>query len=163
MPDEITAYLRLLKAYGRLNSKIDEQLGLEGAEPTDSQRRSAFRQLIFEDPEMLDISRELGLDVDGLLEPTSRMFSERVSRKTFDGVWPFSVEWGILSCQSRAVTFIAPDGTVYGLNGWALDRLGAAKVNPIALPHPDDPDRHLSIGDLEAAGRRLCERGEEEK
>lgn len=158
--------LRWLAAYGRFLAKVDQRLALHGALPTEAQQGMVFKELMLEDPEMLDIARDLGLDTETLMEfnPPARIVSERIYRETFDGVWPFTVEWGTLSCQAGAgsqagaVTFTAPDGTVYGIGGGAMDRLGAASVDPIWLENPDGPAPRVTLNDIDAAARRLWER-----
>jgi hypothetical protein len=103
--------------------------------------------------------------------PTSA--EHQVSRAEFEragSVWPLSVERGEIGCSGLAAWFRAPDGTVYGLNGFATGERGYADVTPIWLEDaaantewrantgvdPRYPTR-LSIGDLLDRANALCE------
>jgi Protein of unknown function (DUF2511) len=82
-----------------------------------------------------------------------------VSSKTWhEGEWPFTVPSGILGCTQPPfpgeVTFNV-DGTVYGLNGTALDS-GYKGVEPIWRPDPSDGLK-VSVGRMIERGLKLCE------
>lgn len=75
-----------------------------------------------------------------------------VSADGFGRAWPFTVDEGVLSCESlgpaSAVTFMAPDGTEYGVNGTALSK-GYPRINPIQR-------RGADIGPIIDRGLSLC-------
>jgi hypothetical protein len=83
-----------------------------------------------------------------------------VTRAEYGEEWPLTVDRGIVGCEADAVTFTAPDGEVYGVNGHALAR-GSQEIDPIWRAAPDqfDPDFTLrvSIGPLLDRGLELCE------
>jgi hypothetical protein len=85
--------------------------------------------------------------------------SIEVSSKTWhEGEWPFTVPSGILGCTQPPfpgeVTFNV-DGTVYGLNGTALDS-GYKGVEQIWRPEPGDGLK-VSVGGMIERGLKLCE------
>ena len=59
----------------------------------------------------------------------------QIGAEDFPDSWPFTVSSGVVRCEGNAVTFEA-DGTVYGLNGFALAS-GYPAVDPIRLLRPD--------------------------
>ncbi len=92
-------------------------------------------------------------------------------------VWPLSVNSGKVGCtpnprdpDAEARWFIGPDGTKYGLNGFATVADGYADLTPIWLPDdvinqqvreafPDEPVRvvtRLSIGGLSDLAATTC-------
>ena len=87
--------------------------------------------------------------------------SETISRDSFKGTWPFTVESGTLRCDGSdgfgSVTF-ETNGTVYAINGVAEGRRDGKDVRPI---WKDNPDRSAGgpkvyIGDVTDAGLALC-------
>lgn len=72
--------------------------------------------------------------------------------------WPLTVDHGTLRCdgEDKAVTFEAPDGTVYALNGPAKVRSLGIDIDPIQLRDPDNP-RRGGVGPLINRGLDLCE------
>lgn len=84
-------------------------------------------------------------------DPSTR----RVTRADFGDDWPLTVESGTLSCQpGRAVVFLAPDGTAYGVNGSAADY---EDIDPIWAENPGGPGPKKDIGPLITAGLALCD------
>ncbi len=81
--------------------------------------------------------------------------SENVSRSTFTGVWPFTVDAGVLGCtQPQSVTF-AVAGTTYGVNSSALDT-GSAPIDPIRGLDASGRGAKKSLRDVVAQGLALC-------
>jgi hypothetical protein len=81
--------------------------------------------------------------------------SKSISKATFKGTWPFTVNHGVVGCTDGKVTFTAPDGTVYGINGTALDA-GYADAKPIWRKDPTGLAPNVSIGDVQEVGLKLC-------
>jgi hypothetical protein len=80
--------------------------------------------------------------------------TRRVSRADFGDEWPLTVESGTLSCQAgRAVVFLAPDGTAYGVNGTAANY---EDIDPIWADSGVDYAPKKNIGPLIEAGLELC-------
>jgi len=86
-----------------------------------------------------------------------------ITKQQFGTAWPFSVPQGYVDCKGGGknfgpVTFTAPDGTVYGVNGIALSD-GYPAVRPIWLestdPKSDDP--RVPIGPIIDKGLTLCQ------
>jgi hypothetical protein len=77
-----------------------------------------------------------------------------------DGAWPFTVSHGILGCAEPPlpgeVTFNV-EGTVYGINGTALDQ-GLPEVNPIW--RSAGGGLKVDIGRMIERGLKLCEESE---
>lgn len=80
----------------------------------------------------------------------------QVHARDFGRTWPLTVDHGILRCDDGAVTFEAPDGTVYALHGTAKNRGLGLDVEAICLSDPDNPKKGR-IGPLLVAGLDLCE------
>jgi hypothetical protein len=74
-----------------------------------------------------------------------------------DGAWPFTVSHGILGCTEPPspgkVTFNV-EGTVYGINGTALDQ-GLPEVNPVW--RSAGGGLRVDIGGMIERGLKLCE------
>jgi hypothetical protein len=71
--------------------------------------------------------------------------------------WPLTVQSGTLSCDGPgSVTFTAPDGTTYAVNGMAKSFSGAPDIDPIWADDPDVPGLKISIGELIERGLALC-------
>lgn len=77
-----------------------------------------------------------------------------------DGAWPFTVSHGILGCTESPspgeVTFNV-EGTVYGINGTALDQ-GLPEVDPVWLSAGGG--LKVDIGGMIERGLKLCEESE---
>jgi hypothetical protein len=87
--------------------------------------------------------------------------SIEVTKSTWhDGEWPFTVSRGILGCSRPPfpgeVTFNV-EGTVYGLNGTALDQ-GLPEVNPVW--RFAGSGLKVDIGEMIERGLKLCEESE---
>jgi hypothetical protein len=90
--------------------------------------------------------------------------SEHVSRATFHGTWPMTVEGGTLACDTSkggsSVTF-SPDGStdVYAVNGtamsWASSQ-GWKDVHDIWAVDPTGMEPRINSSDFDAEGLRLC-------
>lgn len=84
-----------------------------------------------------------------------------VTRATFAGPWPLTVEQGTLSCyRGRAIIFTS-GGRTYAVNGTALSvgkSLGYAweRINPIWRDSPDIPGTKVHVSALISAGQKLC-------
>ena len=75
--------------------------------------------------------------------------------------WPFTVPEGRLSCvwsseRRQIVTFIAPDGTEYALNGEARSSGFFRSVEPIRQPNPINPQLFKSLSPVIGNGLKLC-------
>lgn len=84
-----------------------------------------------------------------------------VSQEQFGEQWPLTVPSGRLSCiffkgRRQIVTFIAPDGTEYALNGHAKGSGYFSPIDPIHKPDPINPPAKKSIGVLIDEGLKLC-------
>ena len=77
--------------------------------------------------------------------------------------WPLTVPDGLLQCESlvigglpvERVTFTAPDGTAYAVNGHALDA-GYPDIDPIWKADPTGVAPKVVIGPLISKGLHLC-------
>lgn len=79
-----------------------------------------------------------------------------VSRNTFDGEWPLTVDHGRLRCEPPSILlFVEPGGTKRALNGTAL-MAGYPWINPIWKRTPNQLTPKVYIGDLMDAARKLC-------
>jgi hypothetical protein len=78
-----------------------------------------------------------------------------ISRSDMGKKWPLKVDSGELACDGSngfgAVTFTAPDGTVYAVNGSA----SARDIGPIWANHPSIGKKN--IGPLIERGLALCD------
>lgn len=84
-----------------------------------------------------------------------------VSQEQFGEQWPLTVPSGRLSCilftsGRQIVTFIAPDGREYALNGHAKSPGFYPPIDPIHKPDPINPPAKKSIGVLIDEGLKLC-------
>ena len=84
-----------------------------------------------------------------------------ISQEQFGEQWPLTVPNGRLSCiffsgPRQVVTFIAPNGTEYGLNGVANGSGYFTPIDSIQKPDPANPPAKKSIGVLIDAGLKLC-------
>jgi hypothetical protein len=99
--------------------------------------------------------------------------SPYVTRERFEAEglkWPLTVEGGMVGCTGLAAWFQAPDGTVYGVNGFATQAQGYADITPIWLEDeraneawrrqtgaaPEHPLK-INISDLLNRANALCE------
>jgi hypothetical protein len=80
-----------------------------------------------------------------------------ISKDTFSGEWPFTVDEGVLNCEGAgAVTFTA-NGTTYAVNGTARGATSFPDVDPIWAKDPDRFAPRIYIGDVIQEGLKLCE------
>jgi hypothetical protein len=82
-----------------------------------------------------------------------------VSRALFEAQgfrWPLTVDEGTVRCEAFAISFVAPNGREYALNGVASSRY--PRIDPIWAADPDFPGLKISIGPLIDAGQPLCRR-----
>jgi hypothetical protein len=90
---------------------------------------------------------------------------EKISRSSFYGgrnlLWPLTVDFGTLGCTGHVMWFIAPDGTIYGLNdaarkaGYApIDPIWARKTNGFGLP--SEQFEHAYMDALLSEGLKHC-------
>lgn len=88
-----------------------------------------------------------------------------IKKDSFSGEWALAVDGGILECEDQAVSFTAPDGQVYALNGFGqaysknkgLDWHSITPESEIWLDNPDIPGTKVSISNMLNAGLELCE------
>jgi hypothetical protein len=98
--------------------------------------------------------------------------SPLVTRERFEAAglrWPLAVDGGIVGCTGVDAWFQAPDGTVYGVNGFATEEQGYADITLIWLEdeganaaweratgsRPRHPTR-INIGDLLNRANAQC-------
>lgn len=87
-----------------------------------------------------------------------------VRREDLGDEWPLTVPRGTLRCAEftglTAVTFEAPNGRVYAVNGTARSQPDTREIDPIWAPSRDpilrDVGGRVSIGTLIALGLGLC-------
>lgn len=76
------------------------------------------------------------------------------------GDWPLTVTEGVVRCQESGgravVTFVTPEGKIYGLNAGA-DAQGLPRIDPIWRREPDAPGARADLSPVLDRGLRLCE------
>ncbi|OBG25295.1 hypothetical protein [Mycobacterium sp. 852002-51057_SCH5723018] len=90
--------------------------------------------------------------------------SEHISKATFKGIWPVSVDGGTLTCDATkggSITF-TPDGSseTYASNGTAMGwapQEGWKNFRNIWLDDPDGLGPKVNSRDFDAEGHRLCD------
>ena len=96
---------------------------------------------------------------DATLAPVATV-AGAISKTTFAGTWPFSVESGVLQCNDQRHVLFVADGNTYAINGTARDAMkaGAAykDVNEIWLDNPQSAGAKISIQPVIDAGLALC-------
>jgi hypothetical protein len=84
-----------------------------------------------------------------------------VSREEFGGDWPLTVDEGTLNCEGAAevgaVTFTAPNGVTYAVNGLAIGQDRWPEIDAIWADNPDIPGTKKNIGPLIDRGLELCD------
>lgn len=81
----------------------------------------------------------------------------RVSRSTFGGTWPFTVDEGVLACEpNQAVTFDA-DGETYAVNSRARELSRWLSARRIQAEDPLSSNGYVNSTDIINAGLELCE------
>ncbi len=82
---------------------------------------------------------------------------QQVSSADFGNDWPLTVDSGVLACEGgAAVTFTAPDGTTYAVNGTARTVTDYPDIDPI-WADTAGPLPKKNIGPLIDLGLALCE------
>ena len=84
-----------------------------------------------------------------------------VAQEQFGDEWPLTVTSGNLSCvhfdgRRQIVTFIAPDGIEYALNGNAESSGYFRPIGSIQKSDPTNPPAKKNIVGLIDAGLKLC-------
>jgi len=84
-----------------------------------------------------------------------------VSQTQFGDEWPLILTEGRVSCvwfpgRRKIVTFIAPDGKEYSLNGQASSSGYFLPIDSIHKPDPTNPPAKKSIVVLISEGLKLC-------
>lgn len=88
-----------------------------------------------------------------------------VSRDDFGSDWPLTVDQGTLDCTEGpqvggagldAVTFTAPGGTTYAVNGAAKTVTNYPEIDPIWASDPSGTSPKMGIGPLIDKGLELC-------
>jgi len=81
---------------------------------------------------------------------------EMLIKESFGAEWPLTVPEGTLRCVGAGgVLFVAPDNTIYGVNGLGKG-MGYPAIDPIWKKRPDG-DARMSIGPLIDRGLKLCD------
>lgn len=93
--------------------------------------------------------------------PNSLQRGVPISQERYGNQWPLTIPSGRLSCvyftgRRQIVTFIAPDGTEYSLNGNAAGSGYFLPIDSIHKPDPDNPPAKKSILVLIDEGLKLC-------
>jgi hypothetical protein len=83
--------------------------------------------------------------------------SERVSRADFGEEWPLTVDSGVLSCEEGGFVYFTADDTRYAVNGFALTKGDAPRIDAIWANDPTDASLRRNIGPLIDRGLALCE------
>lgn len=89
--------------------------------------------------------------------PTDRGY---ISQEQLGAAWPLTVPYGAVSCSGAEeyalLVFIAPDGTLYGLNerGQSFDEERLPPIEDISLFGPDG--QHVSLSPIFDRGLELC-------
>ena len=78
--------------------------------------------------------------------------SQDVTKATFAGEWPLTVDKATMHCDSAGLVYVTVHGRAYGIVGAAQPKYG--KVDPIWAEGTYSP--RVSISDLIAAARKLC-------
>jgi hypothetical protein len=94
---------------------------------------------------------------------TNLVHSEHISKTTFKGIWPVSVDGGTLTCDATkggAITF-TPDGSndTYASNGTAMGwapKEGWKDFRDIWLDDPDGLGPKVNSRDFDAEAQKLC-------
>lgn len=72
------------------------------------------------------------------------------------GVWPVTVNSGVVKCDGGAVTFTA-NGTTYAVNGTAMDtNPNMSRIDPIWKKDPAGYGLKIDISPILDTGLRLC-------
>jgi hypothetical protein len=85
-----------------------------------------------------------------------------MSAELLGAAWPFSVPYGTVYCVDNAVLFAGPDGTRYGINGFAQSLYpDLPPVEDIWLFDPDpamaNAGFRVDIGPIIDRGLELCD------
>lgn len=80
----------------------------------------------------------------------------KVSKDSFDGLWPFSVDEGEIACQKGSALTFSANGKVYGLNGLADSWFDTEPLEDIWLPNPEIEGLRIGIQDVQRAAEALC-------
>lgn len=78
-----------------------------------------------------------------------------ISKDTFRGEWPFTVDSGTLRCEPPQSVVFSTGGSDYGVNGSAMDA-GYAPAQPIWKRSTDGYGPRVYIGDVIDRGLALC-------
>lgn len=84
-----------------------------------------------------------------------------ISKASFTGTWPFTVEQGTLSCYRGQGIVFNTGGKTYAINGTAQS-LGKSlgytwqRVNPIWRDNPSVPGTKVPVSDIIKTGQTLC-------
>lgn len=79
-----------------------------------------------------------------------------ISKSTFNGTWPFTVESGVLECKNKYFAIFTSGGVSYGLNGAATSH-GYKPIDPIWAPNPDIPGLKANVGPIINQALSLCQ------
>ncbi len=81
----------------------------------------------------------------------------RISRDSFEGEWPFTVDEGVLNCEGAGAVTFSAEGTTYAVNGTAMGTSDYPDVDVIWADDPEGPGPKIWIGDVIDQGLDLCE------
>jgi hypothetical protein len=81
----------------------------------------------------------------------------RISRDSFEGEWPFTVDEGVLSCEGAGAVTFSAEGSTYAVNGTAMGTTDYPDVDAIWADDPAGPGPKIWIGDVIDQGLELCE------
>jgi hypothetical protein len=89
-----------------------------------------------------------------ILLACGNQYEVEISRATFEGTWPFTVESGTLGCDQGRIYFTSGDKT-YGINGYAKSKY--SEPDEIWEDNPELPGLKIGIGDVIKKGTELCD------
>ena len=78
-----------------------------------------------------------------------------ISRDSFQGEWPFTVDSGTLRCEQPQSVVFSTEGSDYGVNGSAMDA-GYQEAQPIWRRATGGGGPRVSIDDVIDRGLELC-------
>lgn len=97
-----------------------------------------------------DVPKEVGA-----VSPPVDSNPQKVDAKTYGKDWPLSVDSGIVKCEiadkASYVTFEAPDGRQYALNGSAESEKKLPNIDELVTP-----DGKRTVWTLRSLGVRVC-------
>ena len=102
------------------------------------------------------------VSVEPKITKTDKWNEAHITRANFNGVYPFSVDKGILRCEFNKgipLIYFSAGGSMYAINGTAQGvSPKLPKTDTILADNPAMTGQKLSMGDILKAGIVLCEK-----